>query len=135
MAKTEFDSMDLGLLVLSMMMSFIMVGIGSFDLFGVDFGAVVTTVAGIELTTAYVLSAGAIVGVVATNDNTSFNDLRDDVEKLDQYYAFSVVATFGFMAAWLVFPGFVDFVQSTDLWGLVYVMIVSAGTFVMGWIL
>ena len=136
MAKLEFDTLDIGLLVLGNMMGWIMVGIGSFDLFGVNFGQTVTTIAGFDLSTAYVLSALSIVGVLLTNDNTEIGDLgTDSIKNLDGYYAFTVVGTLGFMMLWLVSGSFVDFVQSEDLWGVVYVLIVTAGTFVMGWIL
>lgn len=136
MAKLEFDTLDIGLLVLGNMMGWIMVGIGSFDLFGVNFGQTVTTIAGFDLSTAYVLSALSIIGVLLTNDNAEISDLgTDDIKNLDGYYAFTIVGTLGFMVLWLASGSFVDFVQSEDLWGVIYVMIVTAGTFVMGWIL
>ena len=135
MSKTEFDPLDIGLLVVGIMSAFIMVGIASFDLFGVNFSADLTTIAGYGFSTAYVLSALSIVGVIATNENTSLGDLRGDVEKLDTYYMAAVAITLASLVLWVVSPSFVDFVQSQDLWGVLYVMIVTTGTLVMGWIL
>lgn len=135
MGKTSFDPLDIGLLVVSLMSAFIMTNIATFDLFGVDFGASLFSVAGFGFSTAYVLSAGAVVGVIATNDNTSFAELRSDIEGLDRYYAGAVAVTLGSLVLWVVSPTFVDFVQSEDLWGLVYTMIITTGTLVLGWIL
>lgn len=85
--KLEFQPLDVGALVLTIMMSFIMVGIGSFDLFGVDFAETATTLAGFDLTTAYVLTVVATVAVLPTNDNLDVRDLHDEVQNLDRYYA------------------------------------------------
>lgn len=134
--KTQLDPIDTALLVVTSMTGFIVTGIGSFDLFGVNFAETVWTVEGIALSTAWVLGFAAIVLTVATNDNTSLGSLRDDVQNLDQYYAGAVFGTLALMIGWVVFPSTVaHFFQSADLWGLVYVGTVTSGQFVMGWIL
>lgn len=135
MSVQEFDPVDAGLTIVTMMSSFIVVGIATFDLFDVDFVAPFTTVAGYDLSTAWVLAALAVVATLVTNDNAQFSTLREDVENLDQYYAASVAATLGLLVAWPIFPQVSDFFMSEDLWGLIYVGIVTTGQFVMGWIL
>ena len=135
MAKQSFDTLDIGLFVLGIMSAFIVVGIGHFDLFGVDFGATMTTLAGFELSTAWVLSAAALVGTIVTNDNTELSSLSDDIQGLEQNYMILVVGTIGLLVAWVVFPQVATFFQSADLWGLIYVGLVAGGQFVMGWML
>lgn len=132
----SFDPLDVGLLVLGLMSAFMLVGIASFDLFGVDFSEEMTAIAGFSLSTAWVLGYAAIAGTIITNDNTELSSLRDDVEQLDQYYAATVVLTLALPVAFIVFPDTVgDFFQSEDLWGVIYVGIVTTGQAAMGWML
>lgn len=132
----SFDPLDMSLLVLGLMSAFMLVGIASFDLFGVNFSDVMTSPGGIDLTVAWVLGYAAILGTLLTNDNTELTSLRDDVEKLDQYYAVSVVLTLALPVAFVVFPDVVgDFFRSEDLWGVIYVAIVTTGQAAMGWML
>lgn len=135
MAVQGFDPLDAGLTVLTLMSAFIVVGIASFNLFGVDFAASVTSVAGYSLSTAWALAAVGVAGTLVTNDNTKFSKLREDVDDLDQYYAGAVLATLGLLVAWPIFPQVPEFFQSQDLWGVIYVGIVTTGQFVMGWML
>jgi len=131
----SFDPLDAGLTVLTLMSAFIVVEIATFDLFGVDFAATVTTIAGIDLSTAWVLAAGALAGTIATNDNTELSTIRDDVQNLDQYYYAAVIGSVGLLVAWITWPAVPDFFTSEDLWGLVYVFVVTTGQFSLGWML
>lgn len=135
MSQMEFDPIDMGLTVAGLMAGFIVVGIGSFDLFGVQFGATVTTVAGFALSTAWVIHAGSIVGTILTNDNAELDTLLEDAKDLGQYYYIAVIATLALPIAWLVFPSVPSFFQSADLWGLVYVGLTTTGQFSLGWLL
>lgn len=135
MSVKEFDPVDAALTVTTLMSAFIVVGVAQFDLFGVDFAATVTTIMGYDLSVAWVLAAGGVAGTLLTNDNTEFSTLREDVSQLDQYYAAAVVGTFALLLAWPVFPQVPEFFTSQDLWGVVYVFVVTTGQFVMGWIL
>lgn len=133
---TSFDPLDMSFLVLGLMSAFMLVGIATFDLFGVDFAEPMTEIAGISLSTAWVLGYAAVVGTLVTNDNTELSQLSDDVQDLDQYYAVSVVLTLALPIAFVVFPETVgDFFKSEDLWGVVYVAIVTTGQAAMGWML
>ena len=140
MAKLKIDPVDVALSIALMISGFIMVGIASYQLFGIDFGATATTIGGYDLTTAYVMSVLAFGGIIATNDNTSFSDLRSDVEGMTgeyaQYYAYAVFGTVALMLAWVLLPDTVaSFFQSSDLWGLLYVGITTTAGYVVGWIL
>jgi len=132
----SFDPVDVGLLVLGLVSAFILVGIGHFDLFGVDFQEEMTEVGGYSLSLAWVLGYAAIAGTILTNDNTELSSLSNDIEDLDQYYAATVVLTLTLPVLFIVFPDSVgSFFQSEDLWGLVYVGIVTTGQAAMGWML
>lgn len=135
MSVQEFDPLDAGLTIVTLMTGFIIVGIATFDLFNVDFAATLTSLGGYTLSTAWVLGAGAVVVTLVTNDNAELSTLREDVEDLDQYYMFAVVGTLGLLVAWPIFPQVPEFFQSEDLWGVVYVGVITTGQFVMGWIL
>lgn len=136
MSKMEFDAVDASLFVINTMAGFLLVGIGSFDLFGVDFAADLFAPAGIALSTAWVLGYAAVVGTILTNDNAELSSLADDVQNLDQYYAVAAAGTLLLPVAFVVFPDTVgSFFQSADLWGLSYVVLVTSGQAALGWML
>jgi len=136
MSLKKFDPIDAALWILTLMTSFMIVGIGSFDLFGVQFSEDLFTIAGIGLSTAWVLSYGGVVGTILTNDNAQLSELGNDLSKLDDYYYYAAVGTLGLPVAFVVLPDMVgSFFQSADLWGLVYVAIVATGQAALGWML
>ena len=135
MAKMSFDPIDAGLTLALTVSGFIMVGIASFQLFNVDFGATAISLAGQDLTTAYLISAAALVGTVVTNDNTSLSDLQSDMDQLDDYYAYLILGTGAIMVAWLFIPDVSAFFQSGDLWGLVYVAGTTTAQMAIGYML
>jgi hypothetical protein len=135
MTEMEFDPLDAGLTIATMVSAFIVVGIASFDLFGVSFAATAITLAGTGLSTAYVIGAISLAGTLATNDNAELSSLQEDAKDLGDYYYAAVLGTVGLMVAWVFVPDVASFFQSSDLWGLVYVGIVSTGQFVIGWML
>jgi hypothetical protein len=131
----QFDPVDAALTIAMMVAGFIMTGIASFSLFGIDFGATATTLAGYDITTAYALSVLAFLGIVATNDNTSFQTLRQDAESLDDYYMYAIFGTIALFGLWLFVPDVANFFRSSDLWGLMYVAITTTAGFAVGWML
>lgn len=132
----EMDAIDASLFVLNTMAGFLLVGIGSFDLFGVNFAETLFSPFGIGLSTAWVIGYLAIVGTVVTNDNTALNDLSDDVMNLEGYYLAAAVGTLALPVAFVVFPDSIgSFFQSADLWGLSYVVVVASGQTALGWML
>ena len=136
MAKMEFDTVDAALVVTGLASAFMLVGIATFQLFDVDFGATQFTLSGIGLSTAWLLGYGSIVGTILTNDNTELQSLSDDIQGLQGWYMFAAAGTLILPVAFIVFPDTVgSFFQSSDLWGLLYVVGVTAGQFALGWML
>ena len=136
MAKMEFDAIDASLLVTGLASAFMLVGIASFQLFDVDFTATQFTLGGIGLSTAWILGYASIVGVIITNDNTEFQSLSDDIQGLHGWYMAAAVGTLVLPVAFVALPDTVgSFFQSSDLWGLLYVIAVTTGQFALGWML
>jgi len=132
----KFNPLDTSLLVVGVVSAFLLVGIGSFDIFGVDFGAELTNISGYSLSTAWVLGYAAVLLTLLTNENTSFSSLSDDVQNLDKYYGAAVVLTLVLPVLFIVSPDTVgQFFMSEDLWGLTYVVLVTTGQGIMGWTL
>ena len=136
MAKLQFDAIDTALLVTGIASAFMLVGIASFNLFDVEFAATVFSPAGISLSTAWVLGYGSVIGTIATNDNTEFSSLSDDIQGLQGYYLAAAVGTLTLPIAFVALPDSVGtFFQSQDLWGVLYVVIVTSGQAALGWML
>ena len=132
----KFDGIDASLFVLNTMAGFLLVGIGQFNLFGVDFGATLFSPAGIGLSTAWVIGYLAVAGTIVTNDNAELSNLADDVQNLQGYYMAAAVGTLVLPIAFVVFPDTVgSFFQSADLWGLSYVVLITSGQAALGWML
>ena len=136
MAKMEFDAVDAALVVAGLASAFMLVGIASFQLFDVNFTATQFTLGGIGLSTAWILGYASIVGVIITNDNTEFQSLSDDIQGLQGWYMAAAVGTLVLPVAFVALPDTVgSFFQSSDLWGLLYVIAVTTGQFALGWML
>ena len=136
MAKMEFDAVDAALVVTGLASAFMLVGIAQFQLFDVTFSATQFTLGGIGLSTAWLLGYGSIVVTIATNDNTDFQSLSDDIQGLQGWYLAAAVGTLVLPIAFVALPDTVgSFFQSSDLWGLLYVVAVTAGQFALGWML
>lgn len=131
----EFDPADAALTVALLVSGFIMVGIASFSIYGIDFGQPIYSVSGFDFDLAYGVSVAAIAGTIVTNDNAEIDSLKRDVENLDDYYKYAVIATGLLILAWPFIPQLSEFVSSGDTWGLLYVGIVATGQFALGWIL
>lgn len=136
MSKMSMDAVDASLFVVNTMAAFLIVGIGSFNIFGVDFAATLFEPAGIALSTAWVLGYGAIVATILTNDNAELGSLKDDVMNLEGYYYAAAAATLLLPIGFVVLPNTLgDFFQSADLWGLSYTVLVTSGQAALGWML
>ena len=136
MSKMSMDAIDASLFVLNTMAGFLLVGIGTFDLFGVDFSQTLFEPFGIALSTAWVIGYAAVIGTIVTNDNTELQSLRGDIEDLQGYYMVAAVGTLALPVAFVVFPDSVgSFFQSEDLWGVMYVVLITSGQAALGWML
>lgn len=136
MAKMEFDAVDAGLIVAGLASAFMVVDIATFQLFDVEFGATMFTLGGFDLSTAWILGYASIIGVIVTNDNTEFSTLSDDIQGLQGWYLAAAIGALALPVAFIVLPDTVgSFFTSSDLWGLLYVVGVTAGQFTVGWLL
>ena len=136
MSKLDFDPIDAALTVGLAMSGFIMTGIATFSLFDVSFGDTVFTLGSYDISYAYGMSAGAIVGTVITNDNTEFSSLSDDIQGLQGYYMIAAISALALPIAFILLPDTVgSFFTGSDLWGVLYVVLVTSGQTALGWML
>jgi len=136
MSKLKMDAVDASLLVLNTMAGFLIVGIGTFDLFGVNFANDLFKFGGYSLSTAWVIGYAAVVGTIVTNDNSELASLGNDIQNLENYYMGAAAATLLLPIAFIVFPDTIgSFFKSADLWGLVYVVVLTSGQAALGWML
>jgi hypothetical protein len=131
----EFDAEDVGLLVLGVFSSAVMVGLATVQAFDVSLSDSFT-LAGFDLTLAYLISAGTFVGTILTNDNAEVSlDLWDDIQSsnMDAYYIYAIAGTALLLVGWAIIPDVGEFFQSADLWGVVYIGIVTTGQLAIGY--
>ena len=75
-------------------------------------------------------------GTIVTNDNSELASLSNDIQNLENYYMGAAAATLVLPVAFIVFPNSVgSFFKSADLWGLVYVVVLTSGQAALGWML
>lgn len=136
MSKMKMDAIDASLFVLNTMAGFLLVGIGKFNLFGVDFAATLFSPAGVGLSTAWVIGYAAILGTIVTNDNAELSSLSTDVQNLEGYYYAAAAGALFLPIAFVALPDTVgEFFKSADLWGLAYVVLITSGQAALGWML
>jgi len=136
MSKLKMDAFDASLLVLNTMAAFILVGIGTFDLFDVNFANELFNFGGYSISAAWLVGYAAVVGTIVTNNNTELASLGNDIQNLETYYMGAAAATLLLPIAFIVFPDTIgSFFKSADLWGLVYVVILTSGQAALGWML
>jgi hypothetical protein len=135
MAYQEFDAEDIGALVLAIFSAAVMVGIAQVSAFGVSMSDGFT-IAGIETSIAWLVTLGTFAAVVVTNDHTDLlsadglDKMRDD---MDDMYAYAVAGSVALLIGWVLFPQVADFFQSTDLWGVFYIIGVAVAQIGLGW--
>lgn len=132
--KKDFDYIDGVLMGAVFLGASVMAGIGSFNLFNIAFTDVAFQI-GEGVTIAALLVMGGIVGTILTNDNTDLGSITDDVQNLEQQYYFAVVGTVALLVAWVFVPEVSSFVQSSDLWGVLYVVGSLVAQVAIGWML
>jgi len=136
MSKMDFDAVDTALVVASFFGASIVVGAGTYSLFGIDFGAELFSVAGYSISTAWGFLVGSILMTIVTNENAQFNTLGEDIQNLETYYAAAAALTLILPVAFIVFPDLVaDFFQSSDVYKLGFIGITTAGQLTLGWAL
>jgi len=136
MSKMKMDAVDASLLVLNTMSAFLIVGIGKFDLFGVDFAATLFSPAGFGLSTAWVVDTRQLPHNDSYKRQRGTEFAGNDIKNLGSYYMIAAAATLLLPIAFIVFPDTIgSFFKSADLWGLVYVVVLTSGQAALGWML
>lgn len=132
--KMEFDYIDGLLAGAAFLGSSVMARIATFDLFGVNFTEVAFQV-GEGVTVAAAIVIVAMFGTVLTNDNTDLSSVVDDVQDLEQKYYVTILASAALVVGWVFVPDVSTFVQSSDLWGVLYVTGTVVAQVALGWML
>lgn len=138
MAQTKFDPEDIGMLVLGILASGVMVGIVTVSAFGYSLDNTLFSVAGGEVSLAYLISLGTFAGILITNNNEDII-AADGYEKLQNsgmadYYVYVVLASAAVLVGWVILPDTVaTFFNSADIWGVVYMGGMAASQVALGW--
>lgn len=128
MAQYEIDTEDAAVFVLFGLAAGASVGIANVQLFGYTFQDVITTISGIDLTLATIVSVAALAWVVATNE-IGMDDIRD----LEEWYYYAVIGMFALVIGIPLVPQVHDFVTSNDLFALGAMLVQSAGIIVVSY--
>jgi len=137
MAQASFDWEDIGLLVFGLFSAAVMVGIASVEAFGVSMSDTFSF-AGYSASIAWVLAMGSFVGTILTNDHTDLLSTDGHRQLLDSdmadWYGYAVLGVAALFVAWVFIPEIAEFIQSEDLWGVLYVGLVATAQTALGWV-
>jgi hypothetical protein len=128
MAVNSFDAEDTLVWAINLFAAAVLVGAGSFELFGVALSDQ-TTIADVTMSVAYLLSLGAALWVVLTNEGLSLSaDGLDDVRQqirsrndMADWYYYVVAGHLALFLAWPFFPEIESFFSSQDLYQFVWI--------------
>lgn len=119
----SFDEEDTALISLVALSSAVMAGLASFSAFGVALSDT-ATLAGGTFSIAYIATAAAFAWTVLTNEGMSFDprEMSDRARsELDDTYYYLLAASIIALAAWPFVDGIQSFIQSQDLWGVLFI--------------
>jgi len=137
MSESSFDAEDQALLVFGLFSAAVMVGIAQVAAFGVSMSDTFS-VAGYSASIAWVLAVGSFVGTIVTNDHTDLmsTDAHQQLldSDMDNWYGYAVLGVAGLFVAWVFIPELAEFIQSQDLWGVLYVGLVATAQTALGWV-
>jgi hypothetical protein len=121
--QMQFDPEDTALIALVAFAASVMAGIGTFGAFDVQLSDTFS-MAGGTFSLAYAATVGAFIVTILTNDlPTNPSDLRQRAEKeLDQAYYLTLLVSLGVMVMWPFVPEIESFVNSQDLWGVLFIV-------------
>lgn len=133
----RFNPLDVGLLIVSILMTLVMTELATLSIFAFDFKAAIMEIGVLptDPSMAWLLAVVALGITIYTNDNTSMAEFRDDVEQLPEYYAGTVLLALALVVGWLVIPGLEGAIIGQDFFGVLYVGVVTTSQLVMGWML
>lgn len=134
MATMEFDSSDTALISIVALSSAVMAGLATFGAFNVSLSDT-AALGGSTFSIAYLVTLGAFLATVVTNDMPlNPQDLVDQAERdLSDTYYYLLVGSLGLLVAWPFFPSIESFIQSQDLWGVLFIAGSTGSQIAIGW--
>jgi hypothetical protein len=122
------------MVVLTALGAAVMAGLGTFGAFDVTLSDTFT-VAGGTFSLAYLLQIGAFGWTVVTNDHdldpSAFADQARS--ELTDYYYYTLIAAIIVLVLWPFVSDISSFIQSKDLWGVVFIIGSVAAQMAIGW--
>ena len=134
MSTMEFDSSDTALISIVALSSAVMAGLATFGAFNVSLSDT-AALGGSTFSIAYLLTLGAFLATVVTNDMPlNPQDLVDQAERdlSDEYY-YLLIGSLGLLVAWPFFPSIESFITSEDLWGVLFIAGSTGSQIAIGW--
>jgi len=131
----NFDASDTALISIVALASAAMAGLATFSAFGVSL-ADSMTIAGSTFTVAYVATVASFLATIVTNDMPlNPQDLQEKAQgNLDDTYYYLLMGSLGLLVAWPFVSGIESFVQSQDLWGVLFIAASTGAQVAIGWL-
>ena len=122
MAQMQFDESDTALIAVVALASAAMAGLATFSAFGVSLSDTVSIASG-TFSVAYVATLGAFGATVVTNDmELDPSDFQSSARsQLDDTYYYLLMGSVVLLVAWPFVGEVSSFVQSQDLWGVLFI--------------
>jgi hypothetical protein len=117
----SFDAEDSALIAVVAFAAAAMAGLGTFSTFGVSLSDTFAFAGG-SFSIAYAVTAGAFVVTVVTNDMDVGNLNNRAQSELDEPYYYALAGSAILLVAWPFVGGVSSFVQSQDLWGVLFIV-------------
>ena len=117
----SFDSEDSALIAIVAFAAAVMAGLGTFSAFGVSLSDTFS-MAGGTFSLAYAATAGAFIVTVITNDMDVSNLNNRAQNELDDAYYYALAGSALLLFTWPFVDGVSSFIQSQDLWGVLFIM-------------
>jgi hypothetical protein len=132
MVMMSFDAEDSALIAVVAFAAAVMAGLGSFSAFGVALSDT-TSFAGASFSMAYLLTAGAFAATIYTNE-ASISSLRNRASnELPDTYYYALGGSALLLVAWPFVGGVQSFIQSQDLWGVLFIFASVAAQVAIGY--
>jgi hypothetical protein len=118
----QFDEMDTALIAVVALASAAMAGLATFSAFGVSLSDTQAFMGG-SFSIAYLGTLGAFGATIATNDMAlAPGDFAEDArEQLDDTYFYLLMGSVVLLVTWPFVSAIPSFVQSQDLWGVLFI--------------
>lgn len=118
----QFDESDTALIAIVALASAAMAGLATFSAFGVSLSDTTSFLGG-SFSLAYLGTLGAFGVTVATNDmGLAPGEFKDNArEQLDDTYFYVLMGSVLLLVTWPFVSAIPSFIQSQDLWGVLFI--------------